>query len=68
DSFIADYDPLLFAFRLKVRHVWTPLYMSGIDSFEDSVGTTIRNESERMTAYQIPPPRCIGEDIYVSHV
>ena len=65
-SFTTDYDPMLFARRIKVLHKTSPFFLDPINdlSFGD-VG--IRNQSLRITAYQIPPPRCIGEDVYVQH-
>lgn len=65
ESFTMDYDLLYFNDRLKVRKLNHPVYPTGPVWTE--FGTAgARLATQFVAPYMIPPPRCLGHDVFVT--
>lgn len=65
ESFTMDYELLYFNDRLKVRKLNHPVHPTG-PVWTEFGATGVRLATQFVTPYMIPPPRCLGHDVFVT--
>lgn len=66
DMFASTYDPMGFAYRMRVRKATNPTTATGFDA--SSAGKpSVQLAVRKIGPYQIPPAKCFGHDVAVHH-